>query len=557
MLETERTATGRIPPGHSGNPAGRPPGSRNKSTLAVEDALAARAEEAVDALVRSACEGNGAALRICFDRLAPPAKWRRVPFALPPLGCRDDVVAAGAAIVMGMADGDLTPAQAQEMLKVLQAFAKLLPSPPKPGRAAAPRRQPREPAEACISPQSEAQPGHHNSGGLDPVPISSATPDPPPTVPAAAGRLPPAPAETCRSLDVGHAIVPKPAEPGGALATGRRKRNPDTPPDRPPPARSPLFASSGDPVADGRYDLARQCEEAGDPTAAAELLLQAVEIAPNFASAWFALGELREKTSDRPGAIAAFRKALLADRGDRHGAGLRLVRLGEAVAGEPMSQGYVRALFDHHAPRFDAELVANHAYRGPKLLRQAVETVAGTGARFERMLDLGCGTGFAAAAFAPMFRTAVGIDLSPAMIEIARRKGRYVDLAVADMTERLAQEPSSSADLVVAADVFTYLADLMPVCRQAARVLMPGGLFAFSVETHPGGGVILGEKLRYAHAIGDISAALDAASLGIRVCDPAAIRHEGGTAVPGFIVVASPARPPPVWAARGVPRGRG
>ncbi|MGA2129745.1 MAG: methyltransferase domain-containing protein [Xanthobacteraceae bacterium] len=509
MLDTERTATGRFPPGDSGNPAGRPPGSRDKSTLAVEDALAARAEEVVDALVRAACEGNGAALRICFDRLAPPAKGRPVRFPLPPLGCRDDVIAAGAAIVMGMADGDLTPAQARDMLEVLQAFAKLLPSPPKAGRAAAPRRQP------------------------------------------------PAPAETCRSPDVGRAIAATPAEPGGALATGRRKRSPDPPPDPAPPARPPLFASSGDPVADGRYDRARQREEAGDPTAAAELLLQAVEIAPSFASAWFALGELRERQNDRPGAIAAFQKAREADRGDRHGAGLRLVRLGEAVAGEPMSQSHVRALFDHLAPRFDAELIANHAYRGPKLLRQAVETVAGAGARFERMLDLGCGTGFAASAFAPMYRTAVGIDLSPAMIEIARRKGRYVDLAVADMTERLTQEPSSSADLVVAADVFTYLADLEPVCREAARVLMPGGLFAFSVETHPGGAVILGEKLRYAHAIGHVSAALDAAGLGIRVRDPAPIRHEDGIAVPGLIVVASPARPPPGRAARGVPRGRG
>jgi len=143
------------------------------------------------------------------------------------------------------------------------------------------------------------------------------------------------------------------------------------------------------------------------------------------------------------------------------------------------------------------------------------------------------------------------------MIEIARRKGRYVDLSVADITERLTREPSSSADLVVAADAFVYLADLMPVCRQAARVLTPGGLFAFSVETHPGGGVILGEKLRFAHAAGHVSAAVDAAGLATWVRDPASVRHEGGIAVPGLIVVASPARPPLGWAGRGVPRRRG
>ncbi|MGA2128102.1 MAG: methyltransferase domain-containing protein, partial [Xanthobacteraceae bacterium] len=291
--------------------------------------------------------------------------------------------------------------------------------------------------------------------------------------------------------------------------------------------------------------------------AAAGLLVQAREIAPDFASAWFALGDIREQLKDRPGAIAAFRKALQADRGDRHGAGLRLVRLGEAVAGEPMSREYVRALFDQYAPRFEAELVGGLRYCGPQLLRQAVETVAGAGVRFERMLDLGCGTGLAAETFAPLCRTAVGIDLSPAMIEIARRKSLYVDLAAADMTERLGQEPTSSADLVVAADAFVYLADLTPVCREAARVLIPGGLLAFSVETHPDGGVILGDKLRYAHAAGHVSAAMDAASLTIRIRDPASVRHDGGIAVPGLIVVASPARPPHGWGGRGVPRRRG
>jgi hypothetical protein len=36
MSHTERTDGGRFQPGRSGNPAGRPPGSRNKTTLAVE-----------------------------------------------------------------------------------------------------------------------------------------------------------------------------------------------------------------------------------------------------------------------------------------------------------------------------------------------------------------------------------------------------------------------------------------------------------------------------------------------------------------------------------------
>src|SRR6266571_18366 len=92
-----------------------------------------------------------------------------------------------------------------------------------------------------------------------------------------------------------------------------------------------LFLSSGDLLADRRYERARALEADGDLAAAADLLAQALERAPGFVSAWFALGEVRAYAGDRAGAVAAFRSALAADPADRHGAALRLARLG-AVA---------------------------------------------------------------------------------------------------------------------------------------------------------------------------------------------------------------------------------
>ena len=71
----------------------------------------------------------------------------------------------------------------------------------------------------------------------------------------------------------------------------------------------PLFISSGDLIADRRYDLARGYAADGDLAAAADLYAQATELAPGFASAWFALGEAREALGDRAGAQAAFEKA--------------------------------------------------------------------------------------------------------------------------------------------------------------------------------------------------------------------------------------------------------
>jgi SAM-dependent methyltransferase len=93
-------------------------------------------------------------------------------------------------------------------------------------------------------------------------------------------------------------------------------------------------------------------------------------------------------------------------------------------------------------------------------------------------------------------------------------------------------------DLVVAADVFVYLFDLDPVARAVADVLSPGGLFAFTVETHDGDGVELGEKLRYRHGAAHVRTAVSSAPLQLLERAPVATRIESGGTVPGLLAVA-------------------
>src|SRR5499427_8629643 len=93
------------------------------------------------------------------------------------------------------------------------------------------------------------------------------------------------------------------------------------------PNSGPLFVSSGDLVSDRRYKAAVELAARGDFAAAADVLTQTVEAAPGFATAWFALGAIRDRR-DRDAAVAAFRAASDADPEDYHGALLQLVRLG-------------------------------------------------------------------------------------------------------------------------------------------------------------------------------------------------------------------------------------
>ena len=304
-----------------------------------------------------------------------------------------------------------------------------------------------------------------------------------------------------------------------------------------------LFLSSGDLMADRRFDFARDLQLKGDLVAAADLLLQATELASGFASAWFTLGEIRERLGEREAAIDAFRKAQVSDTEDRHGAGLRLMLLGAEPLSD-MPSAYVRALFDQYAPRFEVSLVGDLGYRGPALLFKAVLAARAAirkPAFFKRAIDLGCGTGLAATAFAREVDHFTGIDLSPRMIERARATGFYAELEVADMVQGLSSKPDASADLILAADAMVYVSDLAPVLREAKRVLVPGGLLAFTAETHGGDGVILGKGLRYAHGTFYVRASIDTAGLKLSHFDALSARNEDHTPVPGLVVVAEKA----------------
>ena len=302
-----------------------------------------------------------------------------------------------------------------------------------------------------------------------------------------------------------------------------------------------LFLSSGDLLADRRYDHARDLMHSGDKAAALDLLEQAVERAPRFASAWFLIGELREEAGDTAEAIAAFRRAREADPEDRHGAALRLARLGVEAAETAMSPAYVRTLFDQYARRFERNLLENLGYRGPDLLLEGVIAACaaiGRPRQFRRAIDLGCGTGLAGRAFADRVDALVGVDLSPAMIAEARKTRVYAELHVADMHAFLGSAPEGCCDLILAADAFVYVAELGLLADVAARALEPGGLLAFSVETHEGDGIVLGEGLRYAHSRPYVETMLADAGLGVVRLTPATTRTENGVPVPGLVAVA-------------------
>eukprot|EP01037_Dinobryon_pediforme_P012058 gene12058-12148_t len=267
------------------------------------------------------------------------------------------------------------------------------------------------------------------------------------------------------------------------------------------------FQSSGQINADRRYDYATGLASEGEFAAAADLYAQALELAPDWAACWFAYGDMLERLNNRDQACSAFTKVLALMPEDPFGASVHLYKLGQISFAN--SESYVTGLFDQYATQFDTHLVEALHYRGPEILRAALDacSTASDGTKklrtFQHFIDLGCGTGLMARALAGRYMCATGIDLSPKMIHAARSSGFYTHLHIEDLLQALVAQPKGSADLVLAADVFVYCGDLATIFAAVRQVLDAKGIFGFSVQIQEppqdSADFILGDDYRYAH----------------------------------------------------------
>ena len=123
---TDKMQGTRFAPGQSGNPAGKAIGARNKTTLAIEALLEGEADALARKAIEMAKDGDGPALRMCLDRLAPPRKDAPVCFDLPPIKSVADAVEASSALLSAVAAGDVTPDEASRIMSLLTSHKVLV-----------------------------------------------------------------------------------------------------------------------------------------------------------------------------------------------------------------------------------------------------------------------------------------------------------------------------------------------------------------------------------------------------------------------------------------------
>jgi hypothetical protein len=99
---------------------GRPAGSRNKATIALQAMLEQHGENILKKAVIMALQGEKAAIRLCIERLIPVRRHGTVKFKLPRLVSVADIAKASSEVVHAVADGKLTSAEGEAMTSMLE-----------------------------------------------------------------------------------------------------------------------------------------------------------------------------------------------------------------------------------------------------------------------------------------------------------------------------------------------------------------------------------------------------------------------------------------------------
>jgi len=104
--------------------AGRPKGSRNRVTVAVEKLLEADAENIAKVAVEFAKSGDTTLIKAVLDRVAPPRKEATITVDLPPIQSPADAPAVAARLIEAVAAGEIAPGEAQSLAALLESYRR-------------------------------------------------------------------------------------------------------------------------------------------------------------------------------------------------------------------------------------------------------------------------------------------------------------------------------------------------------------------------------------------------------------------------------------------------
>jgi len=276
------------------------------------------------------------------------------------------------------------------------------------------------------------------------------------------------------------------------------------------------------------YEFAVKLKKIGNPQPAWLCTKRALELQPDNWDAWYDYGDLCLSVGKRSDARVAFENYFRANPDDAEVEHL-LIALRDETPPERASDRTVQKIYKDFAWSYERRMREDLEYKGPEQLFEAIKSVIGD-AHNLHVADIGCGSGFAGVVLKPLAAHIVGVDLSPDMIELARKREIYDRLEVAEITEWL-EKSTERFDLISCCDCLIYFGDLNRITKAAAQRLKPGGIFALTTESGPAFPFRITDTGRYERHPDHVRDAAAAAGLSVAVLDQAFLRFEYGAEV--------------------------
>lgn len=191
------------------------------------------------------------------------------------------------------------------------------------------------------------------------------------------------------------------------------------------------------------------------------------------------LAYLYHKSGDEIQATVFYKKLLQIDPKNVSAKYLVSALSGDSISSTPNE--YVKTVFDNYSDSYEQSLVNELSYSVPTQLRETFDLTFPKTTQIENCLDLGCGSGLAAMEFSGICDSFVGVDLSEKMLQLASGKDIYESLFATDIESFLNQN-EEFFDLILAADVFTYVGELLAIFEKLANCATDSCIFSFSTE---------------------------------------------------------------------------
>lgn len=275
--------------------------------------------------------------------------------------------------------------------------------------------------------------------------------------------------------------------------------------------------------AEAYFNLGNVFRMRGETSRAIDAYYRAIGIRPNYAQAYQNLGTTFYETDHIGLAVDAYREAVKIDPGNLSAQYLCDVLKGKTMEKPP--EEYVRRLFDQYSSTYEHHMLWDLCYKVPKHLKRLIQSIRNGDQRFEKAIDLGCGTGLAGKQVREACDRLIGVDISPKMVQIAAEKMIYDDLIIGEITECLCRT-GDKFNLVIAADVFVYVGNLRPVFKAVRKRSAEGAYFVFTTETAEKNTYVNRINGRFAHGESYVRSMAREQGFDIEYCRSIGIRKE-------------------------------